>query len=67
MKIEKLKKNEYKKFCDYLSKNYKKNHILLSLKIFDWQYLNGRTYNLCFKEKNEIKAIQGFIPNNRSR
>ena len=46
MKIEKLKKNEYKKFCNYISKFYNKNHIFIkSKKIFDWQYLNGKTYN----------------------
>ena len=67
MKIEKLRKNEYKKFCNYISKFYNKKHVFIkSKKIFDWQYLDGKTYNFyVLKVKNQIKAIQGFIPSNR--
>ena len=37
-----------------------------SKKLFDWQYLNKGNYNFyILKEKNRIKAIQGFIPNDR--
>ena len=67
MKIEKLKKKDYKFFCKYLEKFYSKKHIFLkSKKLFDWQYLNRGNYNFyILKEKNRIKAIQGFIPNDR--
>lgn len=66
MKIEKLKKNNYKLFSNYLLKNYNKNHIFLkSKKLFDWQYLCKKNYNFyIIKKKKKIVAIQGFIPLN---
>lgn len=66
MQIEKLKKNNYKIFSDYIKKNFKKNHIFSkSKKVFDWQYLSEKYYNLyILKKDRKIKAIQGYIPTN---
>ena len=67
MIIVKLKKNNRELLINYLKKNFKKKHILYnSKKLFNWQYQSKKDYNFyVIKEKNKIKAAQGFIPTNR--
>ena len=67
MQIKRLEKNNTNLLFKYLKNNFKSDHIFYkSNKLFDWQYLSKNDYNFyTLQIKNNIKAVQGYIPTSR--
>jgi|TARA_Y100000310_G_scaffold269624_1_gene282934 hypothetical protein len=62
--FDKLYSEDIKKFQNFISRYWKKNHIFtINDKVLNWQYKKVNDYNFFVaKKNNNIIGIQGFIP-----